>query len=74
VALLLLLILAVGPMIIATDGTGAYSGVKLDAAKNALDADRGSYSPAIGSSVTAQHVDSVEPSPQGTDRQGNRLR
>jgi hypothetical protein len=65
---------AFGPMAMTSDGTENYSGVKLKAAQNVLDFDRGSYSPALFSSLTKAHIDSVAPSVQGKDSQGNPLR
>jgi hypothetical protein len=72
--LALICALAVGPMVLSTDGTEQYTGVKLEAAKNVLAFDRGSYSPALFSSMTRQHVENVTESAQGKDNQGNPLR
>jgi hypothetical protein len=57
-----------------TDGTRNYTGIKLEAARNALQFDQSEYSPALFSSRTKAHVDNVVPTPQGKDSQGKALR
>ncbi len=66
----------VGMVVVAniTDGTEKYSGLKLEAARTALAFDRGNDSDHPFRHYAKAHVDSVEPSPQGTDLQGGPLR
>jgi len=71
---ILVIIAALGPMMIASNGAENYTGVKHEAALNVLAADRSAYSPGFAGITTRPHVDKIEPSPQGRDRFGNLLR
>ena len=80
IGIALLLVLAISLVLYAattkldatTDGTENYTGVKLEAARHALDFDQSVYSPDVFMPFTKAHVDKVEPT-KNEDRKGSDL-